>query len=75
MHFEGKFNRGPQVQVRALVELFHRNPGYKITRIWKNFNKQGTKMILLSDKLWLIANNSRSFANDTKSIIRNNLGL
>ena len=31
-------------------------------------------MILLSDKLWLIANNSKSFANRSKSII-NNLGM
>ena len=29
----------------------------------------------LSDKLWLTANNSKSFANRSKSIIRNNLGL
>ena len=33
------------------------------------------KMILLSDKPWLIANNSKSFANGSKSITRNNLGL
>ena len=33
------------------------------------------KMILLSDKLHLIANNCKSFANGSKSIIRNNLGL
>ena len=32
-------------------------------------------MILLSDKLSLIANNSKSFANGSNSIIRNNLGL
>ena len=35
---------------------------------------QGTKMILLSDKLW-IPNNPQKFANGSKSIIRNNLGL
>ena len=35
----------------------------------------GTKMTLISDKLWLIANNSKSFANRSKSIRRNNLGL
>ena len=29
----------------------------------------------LSDKLWLIANNSKSFVNGSKSIIRNNLRL
>ena len=48
---------------------------YKATRTWENFNNQGTKMILLSDKLWSIANNSKSFANKSKLIISNNLGL
>ena len=47
----------------------------KTTRTWHDFNNQGTKMILLSDELWLIANNSRSFSNWSKPIIRNNLGL
>ena len=37
--------------------------------------QQGTKMSLLSDELWLITNNSKSFANRGKSIIRNDLGL
>ena len=32
------------------------------------------KIILLPDEIWLIANNSWSFANGSKSIIRNNLG-
>ena len=53
----------------------HTYASYKTTRTWENFNNRGTKMILLSDKLWLIANNSKSFANGSKSIIRNNLGL
>ena len=48
---------------------------YKATRTWDNFNNQGTKMILLSDELWSMANNSMSFANESKSIIRNYLGL
>ena len=48
---------------------------YKTTRTWENFNNWGTKMILLSGKLWVIANNSKSFANRSKPIIRNNLGL
>ena len=34
---------------------------YKATRTWENFNNQGAKMILLSDKLWSIVNNSKSF--------------
>ena len=29
----------------------------------------------LSDKLWLVATNSKSFVNGSKSIIRNNLRL
>ena len=48
---------------------------YKTTSTWENFNNWGTKMIHLSEKLWLIANNSKSFMNKSKSIIRNNLGL
>ena len=48
---------------------------YKTSETWENFNNWGTKMILLSDKLWLIANNSKSFANGSNSIKRNNLGL
>ena len=36
---------------------------YQTTRTWENFNNQGTKMILLSDKIQSIANNSKSFAN------------
>ena len=47
----------------------------KKNRSWGNFNNQGTKMILLSHKLWLIANNSKSFADGSKSIIRINLIL
>ena len=48
---------------------------YETSRTWENFNKWGTKMILFSYELWLIANNSMSFANGSKSIIINNLGL
>ena len=36
---------------------------YKTTRTKENFNNRETNMILLSDKLWLIANNSKSFEN------------
>ena len=48
---------------------------YKATRTWENFNNRGTKMILLSGELWSIANNSKSFENGSKSIIKKNLGL
>ena len=41
---------------------------YKATRTWENFNNGGTKMILLSDELGSIANNSKSFTNGSKSI-------
>ena len=34
---------------------------YKTTRTWEDFNNWGTKMNLLWDELWLIANNSRVF--------------
>ena len=34
---------------------------------------QQPKMILLSDEPWSIANNSKTFTNGIKSIIRNNL--
>ena len=47
----------------------------KTTRTWENFNNQGTKMILLSHELSSIASNSKKFANGSKVIIRNNLGL
>ena len=33
---------------------------YKATRTWENFNNHGTKIIVLSNKLWLVANNSKS---------------
>ena len=53
----------------------HTHASFKETRTWENFNNQGAKMILLSEELWSIANNSKSFASGSKSIIRNNLGL
>ena len=48
---------------------------YKTTRTWENFSNWGTKKILLSGKLWLIANNPKSFVNGSKSVVKNNLGL
>ena len=48
---------------------------YKATSTWENFNNRGVKMILLSDELWSIANNFKSFAIGSKSIKRNTLGL
>ena len=53
----------------------HIHASYKTTRTWEKFNNHRTKMIFLSDELWLIANNFKSFANRSKLIIRNNLSL
>ena len=53
----------------------HNHASYKTTRTWENFKDLGTKIILLSEELWLIANNPKSFANESKLIIGNNLGL
>ena len=47
---------------------------YKTTKTCEDFNNQEIKMILLSGEVWLIGNNSKSFANGSKSM-RNNLGL
>ena len=45
---------------------------YKTNRTWENFNNQETKMIILSDELWLIANNFKGFPKGSeKSMIRN----
>ena len=51
----------------------HTHATFKRTRTWENFNNLGKKMILLSDELWLRANNSNIFANGIKSVTRNNL--
>ena len=47
----------------------------KITRTWDSFNHREAKMFLLSEELWLIANNSKSIANGSTSMIRSNLRL
>ena len=70
---------GKDAKLDRVIQLncgeVHTHASYKATRTWENFNSHGTKMIVLSDKLWSIANNSKGFANESKSIIRNNLGL
>ena len=58
-----------------LTQLWGSAHPCRTTRTLENFNNQGTKMILLSEKPWLIANNSKNLANRSKSIIKNNLGL
>ena len=70
----GKYAKQDHV-IQLNCQEVHTNESYKITRTLENFNNQGTKMIFLLDKLWLIANNSKSFANRSKSIIRKNLVL
>ena len=44
---------------------------YETTRTWKNFSNKDSKMILLPEELWSIANNSKSFASGSKWIINN----
>ena len=61
------------IQLNCMEVCTHAN--YKLTRTWENFNNRGTKMILSSDELWSIATNSKSFANGSKSMIGNNVGL
>ena len=70
----GPFGTMPDHVIQLNYGEVHTHASYKTTRTWENFNNQGTK-ILFSDKLWLVANNSKSFVNRSKSMIRNNLGL
>ena len=68
---------GKDSKLDCIIQLncgeVHFHESYKATRTWENFKNRGTKMILLSDDI--IASDSKSFANGSKSIIRNNLGL
>ena len=70
---------GNGAKLDCIIQLNYRevytNASCITSRTWENLNNWGTKMILLSDTLWLIANNSKSFVNGNKSLIRNNLGL
>ena len=76
-------HRNPNIQRGAKLDCViqlnckevHAHASYETTRTWENFNNQGTKIILFSDKQWLIANNSNSFAIRSTSIIRSNLAL
>ena len=52
-------NQDRTVQVKC--GEVHTYASYKTARTWENFNNRGAKMFLLSDELWLIANNSKSF--------------
>ena len=49
----------------CIIQLNFREVGThascKTTRTWESFNNWETKMSLLSDKLWLIPNNSKIF--------------
>ena len=70
---------GKDAKMDCIIELNYgevrTHASYKATKTWENFNNRVTKMLLLSDELWSIANNSKSFANGSKLIIRNNSGL
>ena len=69
----------PNAHYDRIIQLncgeVHFHASYKTTRTWENFSNRGTKMILPSEKLGSIANNSKIFGNGSKSIIRNNIGL
>ena len=65
----------PDRVIQLNCKEVHAHASYNTTRPWENLNNQGTKMILLSDKLLLIANNPNSFAIRSTSIIRRNLVL
>ena len=63
----GPFGTIPQLAkldcvIQLNCEEVRTHASYKTTTTWENFNNWGTKMIL-SDELWLIANNSKSFSN------------
>ena len=49
-----KLDRVIQLNCREV----HTHASYKTSRTWENFHNWRVKMILLSDKLWVIANNS-----------------
>ena len=67
----GTLTSGKGAKPDRVTQLNHgevlTHASYKTTRTWENFKNRGTKMIFLSDELWLIANNSLSFANRSKS--------
>ena len=67
--------RNHDIRIVLSNSTAHTHASCKTTRTQENFNNRVTKMVLPSDELWLIANNSKSFANGSESIIRNNLGL
>ena len=73
------WHRGKGAKLDHVIQLHCRekrtHPSYKAIRTWENLNTWGSKMIFLSDKLWLIANHAKSLANLSKTIIRNNLGF
>ena len=68
---DAKADRVMQLNCREV----HTHASYKATKTCENFNNRGRKVILFSDELWSIVYNSKSFANGSKSIIRNSLGL
>ena len=73
-----RWHPGKYAKLYRIIQLscrkVHTHASCKTTRTWENLGNQGTK-IILSGELWSVANSSKSFANGSKSIIRNNLGL
>ena len=43
----------PDCVIQLSCREVRTHASYKTTRAWENFNNQGTKLILLSDELWL----------------------
>ena len=74
-----QWNPGKGAKPDRVIQLNYRevhiHASYKTTSKWVNFNNRGTKLILLPEELWLIANTSKSFGNGSNSIIKYNLGL
>ena len=64
----------PDGVIQLNCRKVHTHASYKTTRTRENFSNQGTKMILLSDNPWLLANKSKGFGNKIRNI-RNNLCL
>ena len=61
---DAKLDHVIQVNCREV----HTHANYKATKTWENFNNWGVKMILFSDELWSITNDSNKliFVSDRK---------
>ena len=73
----GTLNLGKGDKLNCVIQLncreVHTHASYTTARTWENFNTRGTKNNPPFRQTMI--NNSHSFANRSKSITRNNLGL